>query len=83
MFERTLRLRSPQLGAGHIDFPQAVGFFANTYYLLRIADGIHRFSPFRFSFDRCLVYVHTLRRLDTLSGFNFSVPAGINSKLLN
>src|SRR5258708_34061793 len=44
MFERPLRLRSPQLAVRHIDFTEAVGFFANARYL-HIADCPHRFLP--------------------------------------
>src|ERR1700739_2290030 len=43
VLERTLRLRPPQLVAGHIDFTEAVGLFSNLL-LIQVADRTHRFS---------------------------------------
>jgi hypothetical protein len=40
VFERPLRLRSPQFAAWDIHFTEAIGFFANTHYF-HIADGAH------------------------------------------
>ena len=42
MFERTLRLRAPQLVARHVDFTEAVGFFANAH--CRHVAGLHSLS---------------------------------------
>src|SRR5258707_28725 len=50
MFERPLRLRSPQLAARYINFTEAVGFFANAHNF-HIADCTHCFllleTPFQ------------------------------------
>jgi hypothetical protein len=40
VFERPLRLRSPQFAAWDIHFTEAIGFFANAHYF-HIADGTH------------------------------------------
>jgi hypothetical protein len=73
VFERPLRLSSPQFAAWDIHFTEAIGFFANAHYF-HAADGTHWFSPLSLSFPSHRVTTMCARNPQLIPFFGIPLP---------